>query len=569
MVVYDNWCRIEGTSILKLKEKYGIFKNLSNNITIYCTAPEIQIFNPSNIASGVIYRVISIKQLTGYTNIKEIDEHYISVLDKINSYDKTINTQDDKNADIYYYEPFVISESSIVFYTDANTGTNVFDKYAVILIDETIKSNIVTITASYYKPEDKSVPTVPVGEQFNEDYLHVYAIYEDGSKALIKQGYNIEPNDKLITQLGYNVFKIIYEDSNYKLFSCTVAIEGIRNLKGISAVYDGPQLSYGQEALRKYFIVTAHFTDDTSVTVTQFSFPKSNIVTEVNKGIIQVFYQGFYADVNIPLYQISSSRLIAFYNGPSIEIGKKFELVYCQIKIYYQSKDNTNSYYEDIEPTSCTFSSTVIDHDGINYITVSYKGKLGIISTKMIVIGKSPEVKLTSLTATYNGSDIVQGETFSPERVIVKALYSDGSIVTIRNFSVSSNIISNIGANEILISYKEKDETYTTTITINGVAREDTTFNNYYPITLDNNYPSATILNNRYRGSAESYKHTSINDMIVDNIKELYNLFTNIEYNYHKLVSQIYNANNIKTHTLNNIKYMNYICQILINRNKQ
>ena len=318
-------------------------------------------------------------------------------------------------------------------------------------------------------------------------------------------------------------------------------------------MYDGPSIGYGREALKKYFIVIAKYSDGSSSTVTDFTFPSGNIVSENNCGVITIFYKGFYTTVIVPTYDVSSSRLIAYYNGPNVEVNHDFDTKYCNIKIYYKSEDEINTYYEDIKPELCTFSGTTIDHEGVNHITVQYTGKCGPVSTTLIVIGIKPEVVLNFIEATYTGSPVVVDKAFSIERVICKAHYSNGAVVQVRNFSISSNIIQYVGLNEYTVTYKEKDVTATTIFSVIGLEKDDTTETSYAPIYLQNNYPEATRLNNRYRGPAEAYKYDSVNKMLVENITTLYNLYASIEKNFNELVENVNGNNCVKCQTLNTI----------------
>ena len=545
MAVYTfGWCRVEGSPIPDLNKEYGTFNQLPYNTKIFYGTPEIQINNPTSIVNGCVYKIVPISEF-GYDTILDIDDNYDTLLDKINDYDKTIDTTDSSNSAIYYYEPFIVEESCIIFYADSTK--EYFNNYAIIYIDKYATPEIVTVVGNY------KGSAIPVGERFNLDDIDLFAIYSDGNKAQIKEGFSVEPENRIITQLKSNVIKITYTSPTNTTFITSIVIEGVKNLQSIEAFYDGPSVAYGNEALRKYFIVVAKYSDGSSATVTDFTFPDGNIVSETNSGVITIYYKGFYTTVVVPTYDVSSSRLIAYYNGPNVEIDHNFDTKYSNIKIYYKSNDDINTYYEDIDPNLCTFSTTTIDHEGINHITVQYIGKLGPVTTTMIVIGIKPDVTLNFIEAEYTGPAIIQGETFSIERVICKAHYSNGSIVVIKNFAINSNIIQHVGLNEYIATYKEKDVTVTTTFSVIGLEKDNTTESGYSPIYLQNNYPNATRLNNRYRGPAEGYKHNNINIMIQENINVLYELFANIEQDFNKLVENINGDNCIKLKTLNTV----------------
>lgn len=535
------WCSVEGVTIPNLKKEYGDFVNIPGSAKIFFGTPAISIQHPTLSNVGCVYRVVPISEF-GYETILEIDANYPTMVNGINSYDKVVDIE---NGSIYYYETFTISESSVIFY-DASNAEN-YSHYDIILVDKYASPEIITVNAKY------AGPSIPVGETYDLDDLVVNAVYSNGEYARIIEGYIVDPADRIITQTGSNVVNITYTSPQGTVFKTSIIIEGVKNLQSISAVYDGPNVPYGKEAQRKYFVVVAHYSDGSSGTVTQFSFPDGNVVSETNGGNITIFYKGFYTVVVVPTYTVTTSRLMAYYNGPNVEIGHDLMLHYVKVKIYYAASNAIDNYYEDVEPALCTITPLTIDHEGVNHITVQYTGKAGLVSTTMIVIGVKPDNQLNFVEAEYVGPEIYQGKSYSVERVICKAHYSDGQVVVIKNFSVNSNVVSNIGPNEFILTYTEKDTTVETTFMVMGLENDSTTESNYNPIYLQNNYPEASRLNNRYRGPVESFKQTNVNRMMYENIVTLYELFANIEQSFNELTEKMNGANCIKVKTLNNI----------------
>lgn len=538
------WCRVEGMPIPDLEKEYGTFTNLPSGQKVFYGTPEIQINNPISIVNGCVYKIVPLTEF-GYSTILEVDANFATLQNQLQTYDKTVDTD---HGSIYYWEPFTVNESCVIYHADSTKKT--FDNVALILIDQHATPEIIAITGSY------KGGGVPVGEEFDTKMLELYVIYADGNKARLLDNYTTDPADKIITVVGSNVIKINYTTPTGKALTTTVIVEGIKNLQGITALYDGPHVGFGNEALRKYFIVVAQYSDGSSATVTDFSFPSGNIVSETNGSVLQIYYKGFYTDVVVPTYAVSTSRLIAYYNGPNVEVGHDFDIKYCKIKIYYASADGLHDRYEDIDPSLCTFSTTMVDHEGVNQITVQYVGQAGPVNTVMVVIGIKPETVLTFIEAQYTGPEIVIGKSYSAERVICKAHYSNGSIVQIRNFSLNSNVVQYVGPNEYTVTYKEKDITVTTTITVMGLPKDSTTESGYSPVSLQNNYPEATRLNNRYRGPVEARKHDNIDKMIQENLLVLYNIFANIEQNFNELVESVNGNNSIKVRTLNEVQHI-------------
>ena len=183
------WCRVEGCQIPNLQKEYGTFAQLPSNTKVFYGTPEIQINNPTSIVNGCVYKVVPISEF-GFNTILDIDSHYDELLTAISNYDKTVDIQDAANSAQYYYEPFVV-ESSVIFHADS---TRKFDHQAIIYIDQHAHLKI-TVAANY------KGPAIPVGETFKLDDIELFAIYSDGNQTQIKQGYTVEPEDRIIISL--------------------------------------------------------------------------------------------------------------------------------------------------------------------------------------------------------------------------------------------------------------------------------------------------------------------------------------------------------------------------------
>lgn len=275
------WCRVEGMPIPDLEKEYGTFTNLPSGQKVFYGTPEIQINNPISIVNGCVYKIVPLTEF-GYNTILEVDANFATLQNKIQTYDKTIDTD---HGSIYYWEPFTVNESCVIYHADSTK--KIFDNAALILIDQHATPEIIAITGSY------KGGGVPVGEEFDTKMLELYVIYADGNKARLLDNYTTDPADKIITVVGSNVVKINYTTPTGKALTTTVIVEGIKNLQGITALYDGPHVGFGNEALRKYFIVVAQYSDGSSATITDFSFPSGNIVSETNGGVLQIYYKGF------------------------------------------------------------------------------------------------------------------------------------------------------------------------------------------------------------------------------------------------------------------------------------
>lgn len=555
----NGWCRIEGCQIEDLYREYGTLTNIPNaEQHVYYGTPEIQLDNPYSSTHSTVYCVKNIETIFGYTQINEIDQNWNQFVNNIQTWMDS-NTVDIDDPDTAYYivgKPFVVSKSCVIFYDDSTkssiTGSK-YTHYAIILIDEFAVPSVVNITAKY------KGDVVPVGEPFDENLLEVVAQYDDGNEIKITSNYVVEPADKIVTQLGANIFEVYYIDPDGDVNRTNVVINGCRNLQSINGYWDGGPVAYGKEADRKFFVIIGHYSDDTESTITDFEFMNGNTVTEANEGLIDIFYKGHVCQVQVTPFEIKQSRLIAYYNGPSVEVGDNFQPSYLSIKIYYSSLGPIDkSYYEDIDVEDCILEDTKVAKEGANTYNISYEGQLGLITTSFTVVGFVPDLKVTAMEAEYNGPGVYQGDTFDLERINCKIFYNNGTIKTVKNFTVNTNIVHTVGQNEVTVSYTEDSVTVTDIVVVTGLERDSTTGNNIFPTSLNNNYPRATILNNRYRGPAEGIKTNDYANMIIRNVNELYKLFANIEKQYNQIISDVTSDTSVKITTLNDVSFIQH-----------
>lgn len=577
----NRWYKITGPEMSKPEKEYGTstISNISvDNRHIYYNNVEVEFHNPNpNSNDGinaVIYSVQSLENAFGYTEINDICLHWSTFINSINQW-KNSNTIDisESNTDFYQIgNPIAIEESCVIFYDDSskqNIAESKYDNYVIVLIDKQVVPVVSSITVSY------TGDSVPVETEYDESLLDITAHYDNGENVKIETGkqnspYTIEPTSKVINNLGENFFSLTYINTNNDVLIDNFTVQGCKNLHHIRGYWDGGRIAYGKKAQKKFFVVIACYTDGTETTVTSFEFPNTNIVTEINNGLIDIFYNGKTCQIQVPLFAVSNAKLYAYYNGPDVEIDKDYIIQddYFTIKVYYSDSEDqeiTHSYYENISVENCEFNDTLVSEKGPNVFNVKYNSLLGEIETTFVVNGFKSEVVPNGIQAEYIGPKIYQGETIQLERIHCKIYYSNGTIKEAKNFSLSTNVVKNVGINDITLTYSEDSVILTTPISVEGIENDSTTNNNVFPAELVNKYPKATRSNNRYRGPAESDKTTNYSNMIVNNLNELYDTFKQLEKQYNKLVNNIAGENSTKINTLNNISYMNNKIDLIVN----
>lgn len=528
----NNWYKLEG--YILPEDEYN-FTNL-DGIDIWYTNVEVQLQNPNinDFIHGVNYKTRKFSDF-GLNTIEEINanfnEAFLNIIREEMAYNEGALT---------YTEPFTITESSVICFGDAYGATLPY--YVVILKDDSI-TKITAIDVKYDGPD------VAIGEPFNYDNLIVTGYFSDGHTSRFEKGTYVVKNydgkeSGIVTKVGANVYTvtIVYGENTW---TDSFIVYGVKQLVGIQAEYDGPLVALGKKPKRKNIIVIAKYSDDSVSTVTDWTF-KSGTVTEANNGILTIYYQGFECNVTIGYYETYPSQIKAFYNGPKIEVGNNFSLDYLTVKIYYQDTNNINSYWEKLN--YFIVDTQTITHEKDNIINVSYITEDGnILTTNFIVEGVIPEKEIEYLTAEYSGPPIQKGKTYNPEKVICKAHWNDNSVTLIKDFSVSTTIVSEIGINEFTL----KHDNQTCTFAITGVDVESTTESNYSPTEIDLLYPEATKINHRRRGPMEHEKFDAYSKFVYNNITELFNIFNDLEKQYKQINSDINNLHNTGTNTLN------------------
>lgn len=143
--------------------------------------------------------------------------------------------------------------------------------------------------------------------------------------------------------------------------------------------------------------------------------------------------------------------IVATYTGSKVIAGTSLEDIKGYITCLVNYDTGFSAYTNNF-----TLSGTITT--GSNTITVSYSG----YSDTITVIG----VSLTSITAVYNGSSVIEGTNVELLRsdIVVTANYSDSTSEVVTDYTISGTI--SVGTNTVTISYGGQ----TATISVTGTA---------------------------------------------------------------------------------------------------
>ena len=550
----NNWYRLEGYIVPTDEYNYSTpITNLSG-LDIWYTNVEVQLQNPTidNFVHGVNYKTRTFSDF-GFRTIEEINANFSATLNTM------LAEMRDNEGSLNYVESFVVTESTVICFDDAHSDT--LSKYVVILKDDYLTANVTAITAQY------DGPPVAMDESFNNDYLTVVGHFNDGHTSNFIEGtYSITRSDGVATttvnQVGSNVFTatVVYGEN---IWTASFVVPGVKRIVSIQAEYDGPIVALNKKPKRKNIVVIANYSDGSASTITDWSYLNGDTITEENDGILTIYYQGFECTVEINHYDAYPTQIKAFYNGPKVEVNDDFLMDYLTVKIYYQDVADINSYWEELDQAYYTVDRQTILYEKDNIITVTYVTNAGdILTTNFVVEGFIPEKEILYIRAEYSGPPIRKGKTYNPEKIICKAYWDNGDVTLIKDFTVATTIVSEVGLNEITLTYKD----YTCIFIVTGVEAESTTESGYSPTETDLLYPEARKLNHRRRGPMESEKFDAYNKFVYDNIVNLFEIYNDLEKQYKQIYSDISSLQNTGTNTLNTCVMMDRRIELLNGR---
>lgn len=159
---------------------------------------------------------------------------------------------------------------------------------------------------------------------------------------------------------------------------------------------------------------------------------------------------------------VQLQSITAEYNGSELQVGDVINKD--DVAVTAQYTDGTSK-----KVTSFTLGECDTSTDGDKTVTVTYSEN-GVTKTTTFTVTVVPVV-LQSITAVYNGVDVVVDGTLNKSDIAVTASYSDGSSKAVSDFTVGECDTSTVGDKTVTITYTEDDVTKTDEITVTVVAR--------------------------------------------------------------------------------------------------
>ena len=314
------------------------------------------------------------------------------------------------------------------------------------------------ITASY------NGQAVEVGEDIDENDVTVTAKYSDNtSKAVsgFKLSYDFSvAGDRLVTVTYSEMGKSVSTNFTVEVKEKTPEPPAV-TLDNITAVYNGEAIETGGSLNKADITVTAHYSDNTSKSVTDFTVSGFSSASAGNKMVTVSYTENDVTKtttvtVVVKEPHITLQSITAVYNGQPVLVGGTLSKEDIEVTAHYSDGSGKTV-------TDFTLSGLSSATAGEKTVTVTYSED-GVTKTcNFNVTVSAPPVTLESITAVYTGQAIKVGATLNNDDITVTAFYSDESSKTVTNFAVSGFSSTKAGVCDVTVSYTE-----------NGVEKEIT-----------------------------------------------------------------------------------------------
>ena len=214
-------------------------------------------------------------------------------------------------------------------------------------------------------------------------------------------------------------------------------------LTNITAAYTGGAAVVGEEIDAADVYVTGYYVSGGKMSTAQikdsFLITPATVQKE-GENRMTVHYQGYTAE-----FSVTGKKVLfieAEYTGKDeVTVGSEIPKKNLKVTAYY-----TDGSEEEI--SNYTLPVTRIYQKGTNTFSVLY----GSYMATFTVQGKEA-LAIEELIAYYYGDDAIVGNEIDKTKVEVMALYNDGRIETVKNFTLSPSAPSKEGMNKIIVSY--------------------------------------------------------------------------------------------------------------------
>ena len=228
--------------------------------------------------------------------------------------------------------------------------------------------------------------------------------------------------------------------------SAKQVMAAVQNIESLEGYYMGPAIEVGAKIEMKDIYLLAQYTvTDGYSTMTDYEEIKSgfkispSVVKEVGQNEIVVSYGNKTTTIYVPGKAVE--YLTADYLGTELYVGAKIPKEKFQVYAYF-----SDGSYEVVK--DFTLSSFNVAKEGMNLVMVTYKEK----TAQTYIYGKAP-LAVEEIVAYYTGEPLIEGSTINTSHIEAMAVYNDGTMKEISNFSLNPTTVLAEGNNEITLTY--------------------------------------------------------------------------------------------------------------------
>lgn len=252
----------------------------------------------------------------------------------------------------------------------------------------------------------------------------------------------------IVTVIGDNERKVIYDDKHLNYWECQFIIPGIKWLADFDAQYSGPVKFLGEPVFKTEVSTIAswviEFKWETAEVITEerplneeeiWTFVNEPVIRDTNKGVFQVQYEHIMDDITVPYRIPEGIYTLAWYEGPDLEIGKAYNQDDVVVLLVLDKKWKNRrrlSYLLD----HITFDDLIVHNAGWNLYHATYKFEGGSYEQWFCVKGfvpvKYPEKEFQVIYEDKkNGRWVDMTELFRP-----KFTFDGVFVISWKQFSV-------------------------------------------------------------------------------------------------------------------------------------
>lgn len=318
------------------------------------------------------------------------------------------------------------------------------------------------LTATY------SGASVVIGKDYDEKYLEVTLVYDDGTTEKV-DSYDV--SGKKVTAEGENKFVIIYRGLTAQFY-----VYG-KKVVGVSAILYRYNYSLGNGPDEKDLSVTLNYSDGSSEETTEYLVSPAT-ASKIGSQELSVVSHGQSTKITVWGEEVKTMRSLsvswdASYKPITGEVIAKKDLSVIAVYTDYSTERVTT--YELITQR--------FNNAGENELKVTYRGLAA--TTKINIEARVA----TDIRAEYKGPGVYVGEAPDKANIEVYVTFNDGREMKVDDYTMKPEVIEYAGENKIRITYDKLG----TDIYVKGAEEPEPDFDHASVVELDSDYGTFTV----------------------------------------------------------------------------